>query len=65
MTEIHPQYITDTSGSKLVVLPEDEFDNLIEEIEELEDIRAYEEAKAEDDGYRISFEEYIAKLNAT
>lgn len=47
MIEIHPQYITDKKGKKLsVVIPVDEFEKLIDELEELEDIRLYDEVKA-------------------
>lgn len=60
MRSIHPQYITDTNGEKsLVVLPAKEFDTLMEELEELEDIKLYDETKEEDDGQRILFSEYI------
>jgi PHD/YefM family antitoxin component YafN of YafNO toxin-antitoxin module len=46
MFTIHPQYITDTAGKKMVVLPAKEFDTIIEELEELEDIKLYDKAKA-------------------
>ena len=47
MVTVHPQYITDTQGKKLsVVLPLDEFKTIMEELEELEDIRLYDEAKS-------------------
>jgi hypothetical protein len=42
---LHPQYLTDTAGKKLVVLPLDEYKALLEHLEELEDILAYDEAK--------------------
>lgn len=46
MLKVHPQYITDNSGKKIsVVLPIQEYHNLIEELEELEDIKRYDEAK--------------------
>ncbi len=45
MVTIHPQYITDTAGKKMVVLPAKEFDTIIEELEELEDIKLYDNAK--------------------
>jgi PHD/YefM family antitoxin component YafN of YafNO toxin-antitoxin module len=45
MITINPQYIKDTAGKKLVVLPAKEFDSLIEELEELDDIRRYDAAK--------------------
>ncbi len=47
MLTVHPQYITDTSGKKLVVLPGDEFELLMEELEDLEDVRLYAAAKAD------------------
>jgi PHD/YefM family antitoxin component YafN of YafNO toxin-antitoxin module len=50
---VHPQYITDTAGKKMVILPAKEFDTLMEELEELEDIKLYDEAKKNDTGERI------------
>lgn len=38
MLSIHPQFITDTAGKKLMVLPENEFNTMMEELESLEDI---------------------------
>jgi PHD/YefM family antitoxin component YafN of YafNO toxin-antitoxin module len=39
MISVHPQYIKDANGQKsLVVLSVKEFDTIIEELEELEDI---------------------------
>lgn len=50
MRTIHPQYITDEKGKKLsVVLPIEEYQTMLDELEELEDIRLYDEAKASDD----------------
>jgi hypothetical protein len=57
MLILHPQYIKDTSGKSLVVLPQSEFDTLIEELEELEDIRLYDDAKKNDTGERIPMED--------
>lgn len=46
MLTVHPQYITDNTGKKIsVVLPIKEFKALMEELEELEDIKLYDEAK--------------------
>jgi len=60
MLDLHPQYIKDTNGEKsLVVLPAIEFETLIEELEELQDIKLYDEAKKEDDGTRILFSDYL------
>lgn len=45
MIALHPQYITDTVGTQLVILPKSEFDSIIEELEDLEDIRLYDLSK--------------------
>lgn len=46
MLKVHPQYITDPNGKKLsVILTINEFNTLIEELEELDDIRLFDEAK--------------------
>jgi len=43
---LNPQYITDDKGKKLsVVLSMKEYRKIIEDLEELEDIRQYDEAK--------------------
>jgi hypothetical protein len=60
MITIHPKYIKDSNGQKtLVVLPVKEFDTIIEELEELEDIKLYDEAKKDDSGERILFSDYL------
>ncbi|MPR32054.1 hypothetical protein [Salmonirosea aquatica] len=64
MVQVHPQFITDTVGKKLVVLPLDEFNAMIEELEDLEDVRLYDEAKREDDGSRISLDDYLSQRKA-
>ena len=46
MITVHPQYITDNAGKKIsVVLPIKDFKAIMEELEELEDIKLYDEAK--------------------
>jgi PHD/YefM family antitoxin component YafN of YafNO toxin-antitoxin module len=41
------RYIVDENGKRVsVILPVEEYERLLEELEELEDIRAYDEAKA-------------------
>jgi hypothetical protein len=61
MVAVHPQYITDTSGSKLVELSSKEFDLMIDAFEELDDIQAYDEFKRTDDGKRVLFSDYFKK----
>ena len=42
-----PKFLTDEHGKKIsVVLDIEEYEKMLEELEELEDIRAYDEAKA-------------------
>ena len=42
-----PKFLTDEHGKKIsVVLDIEEYAKMLEELEELEDIRAYDEAKA-------------------
>jgi PHD/YefM family antitoxin component YafN of YafNO toxin-antitoxin module len=46
MLTVTPHYITDKTGKKIsVVLPMKDFEAIMEELEELEDIRLYDEAK--------------------
>jgi hypothetical protein len=46
MHTLHPQYITDNEGKKIsVVLPIKDFNAMMEDLEELEDIQLYDEAK--------------------
>lgn len=43
----HPQFITDKQGKKLsVILPMKEYTAMLEELEELEDIKLYDRVKA-------------------
>jgi PHD/YefM family antitoxin component YafN of YafNO toxin-antitoxin module len=63
MITLHPQYIKDTAGKNLVILPQKEFDELLEELEELEDIKLYDQAKKEDTGERILFSDYLKNRN--
>jgi len=45
-TRVNPQYITDNAGRKIsVILPLKDFRTIMEELEELEDIRLYDDAK--------------------
>ena len=46
MISLHPQYIKDTAGKNLVVLAQSEFNSLISELEEMEEIKIYDEVKA-------------------
>jgi len=65
MIEVHPQYINDADGNKsLVVLPAKEFDEMMEKLEDLEDIRLYDEAKSREQVFvdaTTAFKEIEAK----
>lgn len=52
------QFLTDEKGNRTaVVLPIKKYNKLIEKLEDLEDIRLYDEAKKDDDSYRVSIDE--------
>jgi len=47
MVSLHPEFIIDENkNTKAVLLPVSEWKKIIEELEELEDIRAYDKAKS-------------------
>jgi len=59
MNTIHPQYITDEDGKKIsVVLPLDEYEQILEELDELEDIKLYDESKNSKEP-AMSFDDYV------
>lgn len=65
MLTVHPQYIKDSNGNKLmVILPAKEFDALMEELEDLEDVKLYDEAKRNDTGERIPMDEAFKIIEA-
>ena len=65
MLKVHPQYIKDANGNKsLVVLPVNEFNTLMEELEDIEDIRLYDDAKKNDSGERILMKEAFEIIEA-
>ena len=52
------QFLTDEKGNRTaVLLPIKKYNKLIEKLEDLEDVSLYDEAKRDDDGYRISIDE--------
>jgi len=47
MVTVHPEYVVDKDKHpKAVLLPISEWEQVMEELEELDDIRAYDKAKA-------------------
>ena len=63
MLTIHPQYITDTAGKKLVILPMKEFKTMMEELEDLDDIKLYDKAKASKET-SVPIDEAFRKIEA-
>ncbi|MFT4205365.1 MAG: hypothetical protein QM610_15785 [Chitinophagaceae bacterium] len=62
MDTITPQFITDNKGNKLsVLLSVKDYEALLDELEELEDIRAYDKAKKKEQTF-IPAEELYQKI---
>lgn len=58
---LHPQYIIDEQGKRVsVVLPIQQWQQLLDDLDELEDIRLYDEVKARSEP-TISLTEYRQK----
>jgi len=54
------QYITDPIGNRIsVILPIKDYELMLEELEEIDDVRLYDEAKKEDTGDYILFSDYL------
>ncbi|WP_089730074.1 hypothetical protein [Candidatus Thiosymbion oneisti] len=64
MIELHPDYIVDEDlNRRAVILPYSEWENIIEEMEELDDIRAYDEAKTKANE-TIPFEQAVKEIES-
>jgi len=64
-TRITPQFITDNTGKKIsVVLPLKDFKTILEELEELEDLRLYDAAKKSNEP-SIPLEKAFEMIEAT
>jgi PHD/YefM family antitoxin component YafN of YafNO toxin-antitoxin module len=62
-TPLKPQFINDAKGKRsFVILTAKEFDAIIEELEDAEDERLYNEAKKEDTGERIPIDEAFTMI---
>lgn len=62
MFTLHPQYVIDENQRKsAVILPFAEWERIMEEMEELEDIRAYDEANSKPQD-AISFEQAVREI---
>lgn len=62
MITLHPQWVVDENDQrKAVLLPVLEWERLIEELEELDDIRAYDKAKASPQD-AVPFEQAVREI---
>lgn len=62
--ELRERYITDSKGNRLgVLLSLEEYQHLLDELEELNEIRAYDAAKQSDDEV-ISFEQATTEIES-
>lgn len=61
MKAIQPQYITDARGKRVsVILPMQQWQQVLDQLEEIEDIRLYDQVKANQEP-TTPFDEYLKK----
>lgn len=64
MGAVRQQFIEDNQGHKIaVLLPIDDYNNMLKQLEEMDDIKAYDAAKASDDEI-IPFDQAIKEIEA-
>ena len=62
MVIVHPEYVVDAQENrKAVLLPVSEWEQVVEELDELDDIRAFDEAKAGSQD-AIPFEQAVREI---
>jgi PHD/YefM family antitoxin component YafN of YafNO toxin-antitoxin module len=62
MSQFHQEYLVDEQGNrKAVVLPIETWEQILEALDELDDIRAYDEAKNHP-SERIPFEQAVSEI---
>jgi len=62
MGAVRQQFIEDSQGKRIAVLmPIDQYNKMLEQLEEIDDIRAYDAAKAEKDDV-IPFDQAIKEI---
>ena len=63
MIALHPEFVVNGKAEKkAVLLPIAEWKRLMENMEELEDIRAYDKAKAEPNDAAVPFEKAVRQI---
>lgn len=62
MGAVRQQFIEDSQGKRIAVLmPIDQYNKMLEQLEEIDDIRAYDAAKAEEDEV-IPFDQAVREI---
>ena len=62
MLTLHPQYVTDHDGHRTaVMLPADEFEQILKVLEMSDDVAAYTRAKAEG-GQAVPYDQVLREL---
>jgi len=63
MIELHPEYVLDEKGQKkAILLPYEQWEQIIDALEELEDIRLYDKAKSAK-SEPIQFDEALKEID--
>lgn len=63
MVTLHPEYVIDEKQHrKAVLLPVSEWEKVVEELEDLDDIRAFDKAKSGDQE-TIPFDQAVREIN--
>jgi len=64
LTLVKPQYITDENGEKVsVIIPINEYQRIIEELEDIDDVRLFDAAKKLNEP-SMSFDDYVKQRQA-
>lgn len=64
MLKLHPQFLIDSNEKRTaVVVPIEEWQSLMDELEDRDDLRAYEAAKAEG-GEAIPFDQAVKEIES-
>jgi|EndMetStandDraft_4_1072995.scaffolds.fasta_scaffold35998_4 PHD/YefM family antitoxin component YafN of YafNO toxin-antitoxin module len=61
---VKPQYITNEDGEKVsVIIPLSEYERIVQELEDIEDVQLFDEAKKSSEP-PMSFDEYVKQRRA-
>ncbi|MDR0811538.1 MAG: hypothetical protein LBN23_04610 [Paludibacter sp.] len=62
ISRLHPQYIKDRTGNRLVVLQQEDYSAIVDELEDWEDNLLYLQGKLNDTGERISMDDAFREI---